>query len=179
MMVSFRCFIVGEGETNLLDIVIGKGATVLQLFTSKDQTLLIWWDPFLVLDFGLHIVNCIGGLDLQSDGFPGKGLDENLHTTTQTKDQVESRLLLDIVIRESAAIFQLLTSEDQTLLIWRNTLLILNLGLDVVDGIGGLHLQGDGLASQCLYEDLHTTTKTEDEVESRLLLNVVVREGSA
>ena len=30
----------------------------------------------------------------------------------------------------------------------------LNLGLDVVDGVGGLNLQGDGLAGQSLDEDL-------------------------
>lgn len=30
----------------------------------------------------------------------------------------------------------------------------LNLGLDVVDGVGGLHLQGDGLAGESLDEDL-------------------------
>ena len=31
----------------------------------------------------------------------------------------------------------------------------LDLGLDVLDGVRGLHLQGDGLASQGLHEDLH------------------------
>jgi hypothetical protein len=34
-------------------------------------------------------------------------------------------------------------------------LLILDLGLNVVNGIGGLHLEGDGLSCEGLYEDLH------------------------
>jgi len=34
----------------LLDVVVGKGATILQLFTSKDQSLLIWGNAFLVLN---------------------------------------------------------------------------------------------------------------------------------
>ena len=34
-------------------------------------------------------------------------------------------------------------------------LLILDLGLDIVNGIGGLHLEGDGLSCEGLYEDLH------------------------
>ena len=39
--------------------------------------------------------------------------------------------------------------EDETLLIRRNAFLVLNFGLDVVDGIAGLDLKGDGLASNC------------------------------
>ena len=31
----------------------------------------------------------------------------------------------------------------------------LDLGLDILDGVRGLHLEGDGLASQGLHEDLH------------------------
>ena len=34
-------------------------------------------------------------------------------------------------------------------------LLILDFGLDVVDGVRGLHLKGDGLAGQGLHENLH------------------------
>ena len=36
-------------------------------------------------------------------------------------------------------------------------LLVLDLGLDVVNGIRGLDLEGDGLASEGLHEDLHAT----------------------
>lgn len=35
------------------------------------------------------------------------------------------------------------------------TFLVLNLALDIVDGVAGLHLQGDGLACQGLHENLH------------------------
>lgn len=46
------------------------------------------------------------------------------HTTTEAEDQVESGLLLDVVVRKSTAILELLASEDQTLLVWRDTLLV-------------------------------------------------------
>lgn len=49
----------------------------------------------------------------------------------------------------------LLTCEDQTLLVGRNALLVLDFGLHILDGVGGLHLKSDGLASQSLHEDLH------------------------
>ena len=51
---------------------------------------------------------------------------------------MERRLLLDIVIREGPAVFKLFAGEDETLLVRRNTLLILDLTLDVVNGVTGL-----------------------------------------
>lgn len=62
---------------------------------------------------------------------------------------MESALLLDIVVGECASIFELLACEDQALLVWWDALLILDLGLDIVDGIGALDFEGDGLASHC------------------------------
>ena len=62
---------------------------------------------------------------------------------------MEGRLFLDVVVGEGTAVLKLLSSEDQTLLVWWNSLLVLDLGLDVVDGIGRLDLESDGLASDC------------------------------
>ena len=41
---------------------------------------------------------------------------------------------------ERAAVLELLASEDQALLVRGNALLILDLGLDIVDGVRTLHL---------------------------------------
>ena len=68
---------------------------------------------------------------------------------------MEGGLLLDVVVREGAAVLKLLASEDQTLLVWGDALLVLDLSLHVLNGVGGLDLEGDGLASQSLDEDLH------------------------
>lgn len=38
----------------------------------------------------------------------------------------------------------------------RAKMLTLNLGFDIVDGVRRLHLKGDSLAREGLYEDLHT-----------------------
>ena len=35
------------------------------------------------------------------------------------------------------------------------TFLVLDLSLDVLDGVGGLHLEGDGLPRQSLHKNLH------------------------
>jgi hypothetical protein len=68
---------------------------------------------------------------------------------------MQSRFLLNVVVRESAPIFQLLSSKDETLLIRGNAFLVLNLGLDVVDRIRRLHVERNGLARQSLYKDLY------------------------
>jgi hypothetical protein len=60
--------------------------------------------------------------------------------------------LLDVVVRESASILKLLSSEDQALLVRGNSFLVLDLGLDIVDGVGRLNLEGDGLARKGLDE---------------------------
>jgi hypothetical protein len=41
--------------------------------------------------------------------------------------------------------------------------LVLDLGLNIVDSVGGLDLQSDGLAGESLDKDLHSTTKTKDD----------------
>jgi hypothetical protein len=89
-------------------------------------------------------------------------------TTTQTKNQVQSRLLLDVIVAQCSTIFQLLTSEDKTLLIRWDSFLVLDLGLDVIDCVRGLHIQGDGLTGQGLDEDLHDVNRTRnDRLSSR------------
>jgi len=78
---------------------------------------------------------------------------------------VESRLLLDVVVRESSSVLQLLASEDQPLLIWGDTFLVLDLGLDVLNAVRGLDLEGDGLPSEGLDEDLHTSSEPQHKME--------------
>ena len=51
-----------------------------------------------------------------------------LTTTTQAEHEVKGGLLLDVVIRKSTAVLELLASEDQTLLVWGNALLVCEAG---------------------------------------------------
>lgn len=47
-----------------------------------------------------------------------------LTTTAQAQDEVQGRLLLNVVVRKSTAVLELLTSEDKTLLVGGDTLLV-------------------------------------------------------
>ena len=107
------------------------------------------------MDLGLNVLDGVGWLDIKGDGLTSEGFDEDLHTTSKSENEMESGLLLDVVIGESSAVLELLTSEDESLLIWRNTLLVLDLGLDILNGVSWLDIKGDGLTSEGLDEDLH------------------------
>merc|ERR1712125_134436 len=96
-------------------------------------------------------------------------LNKNLHSSTKTKYKMKSRLLLDVVVRESSAVLKLLSSEDKALLIGWNSLLVLNLSFYIVNGIRRLNVKGDGLAGKGLNKNLHSSTKTKYKMKSRFL----------
>ncbi len=75
-----------------------------------------------------------------------------LCSSTQTQDQVKSGLLLDVVVAQGTSILELLAGEDEALLVGGDALLVLDLGLDVINRVRGLHLKGDSLARKGLYE---------------------------
>merc|ERR1719278_1381073 len=102
-----------------------------------------------------------------------------LLATTKTKNKMKSGLLLDVVVRQCTPIFKLFTGKDQSLLIWGNAFLVLDLGLNILNGVGCLNLKGDGLASQGFDENLHASTETEDQVKGTFLLDVVVGQSTA
>merc|ERR1712096_488806 len=125
-----------------LDVIVGKCVTVFQLFACENQALLVRRDTLLVLNLCLDVVDGVACLNVEGDGFACQGLHKDLHASAQAQDQMERRLLLDIVVRKCATVFQLFACENQALLVRRDTLLILNLCLDVVDGVACLNVEG-------------------------------------
>ena len=73
-----------------------------------------------------------------------------------TKNQMKRRLLLNIIVGESATVLQLLPRKNEPLLIRWDTLLILDLTLDALDRVALLYIQSNGLAGKRLHEDLHS-----------------------
>ena len=54
-----------------------------------------------------------------------------------------------------------------------------DLGLHVVDGVRRLDIRRDGLARECLHEDLHDAAKAQHQMQRGLLLDVVVVQRAA
>ncbi|KFQ28375.1 hypothetical protein N332_06581, partial [Mesitornis unicolor] len=146
----------------LLDVVVRQGAPIFQLFASKDEPLLIRWNAFLVLDLGLDVLNGVTGFNFQGDGLARQGLHEDLHATSETQDKMQGGLLLDVVVRQGAPIFQLLASKDEPLLIRGNAFLVLDLGLLLIK----------------MLNSLTVTPEAQHKMQGGLLLDVVVRQGA-
>ena len=100
-----------------------------------------------------------------------------LLSTSQTQHQMKSWLFLYVVVAQSAAIFKLLASENQSLLVWRNTLFILDFGLHILNGFAGFNLTGDGFSCQVFDKDLHATMQVQHKVDGWFLLDVLVAHG--
>merc|ERR1739848_443259 len=117
----------------LLDVVIRKRATVLKLLAGEDEALLVRRDSLLILDLRLHVIDAVRRLDVQRDRLPRQSLHKDLHTAAKPKNQMQRALLLDVVIRKRATVLKLLAGEDEALLVRRDSLLVLDLCLHVVD----------------------------------------------
>ena len=119
-----------------------EGATLRALGVLSTLHLLLGADITVVTTLALAAVSRLGGkasvalaanhlVAFVSAGESGQrrlDLDATDTTATESEDQVEGGLLLDVVVRKSAAILELLAGEDQTLLIGGNALLVLDLG---------------------------------------------------
>jgi hypothetical protein len=108
-----------------------------------------------------------------------KDLEKDLCSTRRRRtDPVEGGLFLDVVVVQSAPIFQLLSSEDKSLLIGGDAFVILDLGPHVIDGIRRLRLQRSRLTRGGLNKDLHAASEAKDQVTSGRLMDIIVREGA-
>ena len=75
--------------------------------------------------------------------------------SSESEHKVKGGLLLDVVVRKRSAVLELLSGEDESLLIGRDSFLVLDLSLDSFDGVRRLNIEGDGLSGEGLDEDLH------------------------
>ena len=72
---------------------------------------------------------------------------------------MQRRLLLNVIVGERAVVLELLARKDQALLVRRDALLVLDLGLDVLDRVGRLDVERDRLAREGLDENLPEVMK--------------------
>lgn len=77
------------------------------------------------------------------------------HAATETEDEVQCRLFLDIIVGQRPAFLELLAGENEPLLVGGDTFLVLDLAFDHVDGIGRFYLQRDGFSCKSFNKYLH------------------------
>lgn len=84
----------------------------------------LWWESGVALSAN-HLFTLVGSGKSSERWL---NLNASKTATTESEYKMESGFLLDVVILKSAAIFELLSGEDQSLLIWWDSFLVLNLG---------------------------------------------------
>jgi len=148
----------------LLNVVVTQSSSIFQLLSGEDQPLLFRRNAFLVLNLCLDIRDRVIWFNVQSDRLSGQRFHKNLHgTTSKAKHQVQRGFLLNVVVTQSSSIFQLLSGENQPLLLRWDSFLVLDLCFHVRDRVVWFDVKGDRLTSQRFHEDLHgTTTEAED-----------------
>jgi len=78
---------------------------------------------------------------------------------TAAQHQVEGRIVLNAAVRHGAKVLDLKAHINKGLLAGGDALLVLDLLLRVLDGVGGLQIEGDVLAGKGLDEYLHGEKK--------------------
>ena len=105
-------------------------------------------------------------------GKRGLNGDSTSATTSESEDQVKGGFLLDVVVRESSAVLELLAGEDEVLLIGGDAFLVLDLSLDVLNGVRGLNVEGNSLTSESLNENLHIYLLFNNKIIPHSTLNI-------
>ena len=129
-----------------LDVIIGKSSSVFKLFSGENKSLLIWWDTFFILDLGFDVFNGVRWFNIKSDGFTSEGLNEDLHSTSESEDKMKGWFLLDVVVSKGSSVFKLFSSEDESLLIWWNSFFVLDFGFDILNRVWWFDIKGDCLS---------------------------------
>ena len=88
-------------------------------------------------------------------GKRGLDTDGTSATTSESEEQVEGGLRLDVIVRESSAILELLAGEDESLLIGGDAHLVLDLSLGDLNSVRGLNVEGNSPTSVIQNENLH------------------------
>lgn len=74
----------------------------------------------------------------------------SLTVATQSQHEMHSRLCLNVVVRQRAALVHLFACTNESLLIVRNSFFVLHLPLESLHRVSGLNCQSDILARQRL-----------------------------
>ena len=145
-----------EMESTLLsDVIVCHCPSIFEALSSEDKSLLAWGDSFFVLNFGLDSLNGVSAFDFHSHSLSCQCSHKDLHSSSESEDHMNCALLLYVVVSEAPVILKLFACEDESLLVSRNSLSVLDELLEMGDAVSWLHLASHGLPSKCLHEDLH------------------------
>ena len=75
--------------------------------------------------------------------------------SSQSQDEVDGALLLDVVVADCPAVLESLAGKNESLLVGWDPFLVVDLGFDVFNGVAAFDIDRHGLSCECSYEYLH------------------------
>jgi len=85
------------------------------MFSSKGQTLLVWWDTLFVL-----ILSFLAFIECWCDGFTSQCCHKYLHSTTKSRHQMKIGFFMDLLTKSSnlPIVFQEISNVADTCRAW-------------------------------------------------------------
>lgn len=86
---------------------------------------------------------------------------------------MKRRLLSNVIVAESSTVLKLISVENQSLLVWRNVLFVINFLLDNFNSIAARYINRHGLATRKPDKNLESPCNG----NSRVSLNAIITES--
>ena len=106
------------------------------------------------MDLSFYLFNRVIVAYFYSDGLSSQKSDKDLLSSSESEYKVESWFLLDVVVSYCSVVLECLSCEDESLLVVGDSFFVLDLGLDVFDGVCVGDVEGDGFSGECSYKYL-------------------------
>ena len=91
------------------------------MLISKSEVLVFLWDSLCVQESGFYVLNCVTSLNIKDGDSAGEKLHKHLHAIILVPNKVKGCLILNFIVRKCKAVFQLLISKEEALLVWWNS----------------------------------------------------------
>ena len=130
-----------------LDVVVSYSLFVFKTLSCKDESLLVDGDALLGENAFLEGSQVFGVLNFDGNGLSSESAHEDLHSSSESEDEVHSAFLLNVVVAEAAFILKLLSPENESLLVGGDSFSFVDELLEVGHSVGGLDLACHGLSS--------------------------------
>ena len=124
------------------DVVVRQGSFILKLFSSENKSLLDSRDSFFILDLSFEFSDCVGRFNFDADCLTSQGFDEDLHSTSQSQDQVDVVVFADSVVFQGFLIVQLFSTKDQSLVFLWDSFSFVQVFFQLSDCFVQVHVHG-------------------------------------
>jgi len=137
-----------------LNVVVRESSLSVELLSSENKSLFSSGNSFSFLDLLVNRLNRISVFNFESHSLSSQSSNEDLVTSSESKNHVDSGSLLDVVVRKSSFLLEFLASENQSLFMSWDSFLFLHLLLKSSYSISVYYVNCVSLACEGLYEYL-------------------------